>query len=323
MLRRIRIHLTPGTAIAFIALIFALTGGAFAATGGGGSGGRGSSPEATAAVTHATIAKKKKSTPTGKPGPRGPAGPPGPAGAKGENGAAGVTGPAGPAGAGTSGEKGIQGEKGPEGKQGPQGNPGTNGTTGFTKTLPPKATETGAWSLSIAGVSSSAVPNLCIPTGEGKPALTPTAGDECPAGYVKTHESVNAGPQLPLATISFPIPLPAELEQSHTIFVSLEEVLEKTEPEPCPGEFNENATISKLVPKAAPGYLCIYEGNMTAGNLEHEGSKGNKFKTEVNILSPEYFGANGAGTVGALLEFRQSDIAQSSYGDGVWAVTAE
>ena len=34
MLSKIRKHLTPSTGIALIALVFALTGGAFAATGG-------------------------------------------------------------------------------------------------------------------------------------------------------------------------------------------------------------------------------------------------------------------------------------------------
>ena len=36
MLQRVRKHMNPATAIALLALVFALTGGAFAATGAGG-----------------------------------------------------------------------------------------------------------------------------------------------------------------------------------------------------------------------------------------------------------------------------------------------
>ena len=145
MLRRIRI--TPSMAIAIVALVFAATGGAFAATGGGGA-------------SHATAtAAKSKAKPKTKAGPRGPAGP------AGKNGANGATGPAGPAGAagakgetgaaggnganGEKGETGAKGETGPQGPQGDQGGAGSQGATGEpwtpNNTLPAKATETGTW----------------------------------------------------------------------------------------------------------------------------------------------------------------------------------
>jgi hypothetical protein len=145
MFRALRRHLTPGTLIAFVALVFAITGGAFAATGGGDNGGSPAKAGASAgdSTVVAVAAKKKapKSTrgpagPRGATGPTGPAGPAGATGAKGENGAVGPLGPQGP-----------QGTQGPEGKEGAQGEPGTSGTTGFTETLPEGKTETGVWSI--------------------------------------------------------------------------------------------------------------------------------------------------------------------------------
>jgi Collagen triple helix repeat (20 copies) len=91
---RVKKHLTPSTFIALVALVFALTGGAFAATGGG---------RASHATLTASAAKSK-----GARGPRGPAGPagkegkegkPGATGATGKEGAPGKEGPAGPTGA--------------------------------------------------------------------------------------------------------------------------------------------------------------------------------------------------------------------------------
>jgi hypothetical protein len=90
---RIKKHFTPSTFIALLALVFALTGGAFAATGGG---------RASHATLTAAAAKSK-----GKAGARGARGPAGPAGKEGK------TGPQGPAGA--------KGETGPAGPAGPTG----------------------------------------------------------------------------------------------------------------------------------------------------------------------------------------------------------
>lgn len=66
-------------------------------------------------------------------------------GAGGAQGPAGATGPQGPAGAvGAKGETGAPGKEGPSGKNGENGK---NVTTSFTKTLPEGATETGSWTL--------------------------------------------------------------------------------------------------------------------------------------------------------------------------------
>src|SRR3954454_8939303 len=94
-----------GLIVAAIALVFAMLGGAYAATNNGNG--------------KATASAKAKQGKQGKPGKAGPAGPAGPAGS---------AGPQGPAGA--SGAKGDTGAKGDQGIQGIQGTPGTPGTPG-------------------------------------------------------------------------------------------------------------------------------------------------------------------------------------------------
>ena len=111
-----------------------------------------------------------------------------------------------------------------------------------------------------------------------------------------------------------------ELDENHVIFVSAEEVVEKTAPEECPGEFAEQSHV-KIIPKAKPGYLCVYEGR-ASGNLVHTGETGDHWKTEVEVRTPEdYF--KGASAVGALLVFRTEEANVDSAGYGMWAVTAE
>ncbi len=147
-LSRLREHFgTAGLVVAIVALVAALGGGAYAATGGSGDG-------------KATASAKGKPGPRGKTGKTGPAGPAGPAG---------PTGPAGPAGA--KGDAGAPGSNGAPGTPGKDGTSATtaaanttecpsggikvlstsapakvcNGTTGFTKELPSEATETGTF----------------------------------------------------------------------------------------------------------------------------------------------------------------------------------
>jgi Collagen triple helix repeat (20 copies) len=147
MYQKMRKHLTPSTLIALIALVFALTGGAFAA--GANSGGSDSRAPASAGgktiggtpISTAAKAKPKaKAGPRGPAGPRGAAGPAGPAGAVGPAGATGSGGPQGPA--GTNGTNGTNGEPG---KEGPEGKEGKEGKTGYAETLPPGKSEYGTW----------------------------------------------------------------------------------------------------------------------------------------------------------------------------------
>jgi hypothetical protein len=133
---RKRLHLTPSMAIATLALVFAMTGGAYAAS-------------------KYVITSTKQIKPSVLKSLQGKAGKTGANGAAGANGAVGPQGPAGPAGAagakgenGAAGEAGAKGETGAKGATGTKGEKGEPGETGFTSTLPAGKTETGTWAVS-------------------------------------------------------------------------------------------------------------------------------------------------------------------------------
>ncbi|HEY5815372.1 MAG TPA: hypothetical protein VIS95_03425 [Solirubrobacterales bacterium] len=124
----------PGV-ISVIALVFAMLGGAYAASNDSGGG-------------KATASAKAKKGPRGPRGPKGPAGPQGPAGPAGAKGDKGDT--------GAAGKDGAAGAKGATGNTGPTGNTGATGVTGedgacseanAVCVLPAGATETGAWAF--------------------------------------------------------------------------------------------------------------------------------------------------------------------------------
>jgi Collagen triple helix repeat (20 copies) len=119
----------PGV-ISMLALIFAMFGGAYAATDG----------KNDSSATTATSSKAKQ-------GPRGPRGKPGKTGKTGATGPTGPTGATGATGAqGAKGDQGIQGIQGPKGDQGIQGIQGPKGTFG-PEPLPPEETLTGLWEI--------------------------------------------------------------------------------------------------------------------------------------------------------------------------------
>jgi Collagen triple helix repeat (20 copies) len=131
-----RIHQKLGTAgfvIAIVALVAALGGGAYAASGG------------------LTGKQKKEVEKIAKKY----AGMPGAPGANGANGTKGDTGAPGPA--GPAGNEGLEGKPGPEGKQGSVGPAGPTETN-----LPPGKTETGAWSFFQAPAEEGINPVVTI-----------------------------------------------------------------------------------------------------------------------------------------------------------------
>ncbi len=133
---RKHVRVSPAGTIATLALILAMSGGAYAAS----------------KYVITTTKQIKPSVLKSLQGKTGPAGAPGSAGPAGAQGAQGPAGPAGPQGTqgtqGGKGETGSQGTKGTTGAAGAtglKGATGATGTTGYTETLPSGKTETGEW----------------------------------------------------------------------------------------------------------------------------------------------------------------------------------
>lgn len=132
-------RLRPGPAmiVAVVALVFAMVGGAFAASGGSDSG--------------ASVSAKAKKGPKGPRGAKGAPGATGPVGAPGAKGDPGA--------AGTSGKDGVSvtsstistssavcnHQGGSEFTSANGATTACNGATGFTEVLPSEQTETGSW----------------------------------------------------------------------------------------------------------------------------------------------------------------------------------
>jgi hypothetical protein len=209
----------PGV-ISVIALVFAMFGGAYAASNDGGG--------------KASASAKAKKGPRGPKGPAGPAGPQGPAGAPGAKGDTGAAGSNGTNGASvTSTESnttidathcvGVGGSKfvsasgstyacnGKAGKAGEDGEEGPPGPTCDEETgeclLPAGATETGDWAINDLGAAKM---------------------------YL---------------TISYPLRL--SVAPVGVFYVTVEEVINQTAPPQCPGSYSE--------PAAEPGALCVYQ----------------------------------------------------------------
>jgi Collagen triple helix repeat (20 copies) len=148
MMQAIRRRVNATTVIAVFALVFAMSGGAYAAK-------------------KFLITSKGQISPSVLKALKGATGAKGANGAAGAQGPAGGTGPAGPAGA--QGPQGTAGTNGTDGKEGKEGKPGTPGTTGFTDTLPSGKTETGTWSAAQENANIGAIVPLSfsIPLSEG------------------------------------------------------------------------------------------------------------------------------------------------------------
>jgi hypothetical protein len=178
----------PGV-ISVIALVFAMFGGAYAASNSSGGG-------------KATASAKAKQGPRGKTGKTGPAGPAGPAG------------PVGPAGA-----KGDAGAAGSNGSNGAPGAPGQSVTASNAAPEPAHCEEGGA--KFVVGTTTTYACNGAEggPGPEGSPW---TDGGTLPVGATETGTwSVRANPAdaPPLVSISFPIPLTAGLDEFHVHYV--------------------------------------------------------------------------------------------------------
>ncbi len=165
----------PGV-ISVMALVFAMFGGAYAASNSSGGG------KATASAK----AKKGPRGPKGAKGDTGPAGPAGPQGAAGASGRDGAN--------GEDGEDGKDGEDGQDGENGNDGADGTPGATGATGpegspwtdlgVLPPGETETGAWAFGQVTAGAAPGPGGGIYTSISFPIPLPTPLGESNVHYL-------------------------------------------------------------------------------------------------------------------------------------------
>jgi len=305
---KLKQHVTPPTVISLIALVFAVSGVSYAATGGGSGNNH--------SLTVASVSKSKSK---GKAGARGPAGPKGATGATGpagKNGAPGATGPQGPAGAnGSSGQgvtstafsgaKGSCAEGGAEltsasgttfvcnGEEGSAGTPGTvvktTEFTGANGTCKEGGTEINA--------GKAAATYAC----DGHEGKNGTFGSEpLPAGQTlkgvwATVGYTAAASGLAESAVSFADPVNSfeigEEEEYHYIKPG------ETPPAGCTGNEKE--------PGAEPGHLCVFgkEESNVAG------------KPAIKLLSDS-----------TVLGFRLqiTSAAQGTvFAQGTWAVTAE
>lgn len=126
MLSAVRRRVSYANVVATFALVFAMTGGAYAA-------------HKYIITSTKQISPKVLKGLRGKTGPQGLIGPQGPAGAPGTPGKEGAAGKEGP-----QGKEGVQGKEGKTGPQGPQGEEGSPWVAGGT--LPSGQSEKGAWS---------------------------------------------------------------------------------------------------------------------------------------------------------------------------------
>lgn len=221
MYRALRKRFTPSTLIATLALVFAMSGGAYAA----GKYLITSTKQISPKVLKSLTGKAGPAGKDGTNGTNGAAGAQGPAGAKGENGAPGTN--------GTNGKDGVSvtstvlaaknancKEGGSEFKAGASttfacnGKEGKEGTFGG-QTLPSGKTLRGVWAL--AGYAQEAFPK-------------PKFG----SAY---------------ASATFSLPVEGEIKEAQAEYIPAE-TEPVNDPEGCEGSYAE--------PKAAPGYLCVF-----------------------------------------------------------------
>ncbi len=299
MLQRIREQIgSAGLVVAMIALIAALGGGAYAASGG-------------------LTGKQKKEVKTiaksvAKAGPQGPQGPAGANGKDGANGSTGATG-----GKGDKGEPGDDGDPGDdgksivqtpvtaldceeregvfleaegeplskteicEGKEGEQGEPGNPWVP--DNTLPKGATLTGVWAfhgrteqvtVEVLGVKS-----------------TVTVGDTeawVPFSFPIRLENTLGGVQ-GAATAKFHY-------TTEPNFIDFDEA----------GPETVGCTGSPALPTAPEGHLCVYQSGITGATYFETRQPGG--------------GTKGSGRAGGFLKFTVTGAPAS--GSGTWAVTA-
>lgn len=229
-------------------------------------------------------------------------------GAKGPAGAPGAQGPQGPAGA-----AGAQGLAGKDGAPGIAGKDGVNGKSVAVSGSAPNCSQGGS-TLEVEGSGSKH--EIC--NGEEGPQGSPwTAGGTLPSGSTETGSwslsGVYANPAPPVVNIPFSIPLAASLGESqvHLIDAKGMELLfnletgsvEEVTPTQCGSALSPAGSAAK--PAAAKGNLCIYVASkLPKGNENYFASQfitdpGNECVGFACIFAK----AGGASIAGALVTF--------------------
>jgi hypothetical protein len=298
---RRRIAVSPATVLAAGALVFAASGGAYAA----GSGAKGGPVATTAKKSKYVITSTSQVSPAVLKALRGKAGSPG---------ATGAGGPAGP-----SGPAGAKGETG-TGQAGASGSNGTNGTNGksvVTAAASPSECEAGGTRFEVEG--SGHHEHVC----NGEEAEGGRFPPTLPAGATETgvwsteFENVSEG-SIELRTISFAVPLSEPIVHSHAVFVTTKEQAEKS------GTFFAHCGGSVAEPKADEGYLCVYQGHtQVEGNPPtFYGVGGIAAPTESPLTIEEPVKEGKAGVSGAVLAIKYEGENVEHEMQGSWAVTA-
>lgn len=340
----------PG-AISVAALVFALIGGAWAASDGGQS----------ASISKRDYQGKAKRAlhgprgPQGPEGEQGPVGPQGPAGVDGRDGVDGVNGINGAAGSsivtreipigdptcnafgGTEVEVEGSGEaeqlcNGEEGLRGPQGSPWSAGGT-----LPAGATETGGWAWFNFTTSTSNAPapiSFDIPlaaqldadhvhyvsaTGkDGAATGTLTSGSKAVTGFLKTSGNIGVGSYVTGAGVPANTTIAAcstaNCNTTGEITLSAAATASGTGVALTMTQKPPSGCTGGSVaePKADPGNLCVYSQSDVLGS-------GNEL---IGIRRPSSITAFGADPAGALIWLKGKNVLpnnQVAYGS--WAVT--
>jgi hypothetical protein len=276
-----RKHFNATTMVAMVALVFAMTGGAFAVSSKGGA-------------SHATAAAaRQKNKPKLLRGPRGPEG---------------KQGPAGPA--GLSGPASAEGKPGPEGKTGPEGKAGVAGAgvaASEVKVGEGVCNKLGGSRFTVGGKETYACNGA---EGEPGPAGLPcTASGTLPAGKTETgywalNDYGKSKEEGVYTAVSFPCPLAAGMPNTaiHFICPSNSPSGCATSNAACPG-----TVASPVNPAPASGTLCIFL-SLSQDIKEYAGPLDVKVE-------------EGADPSGTLLRFKTEGAEQQAIAFGTWAVT--
>ncbi len=286
MLTAIRKRMTWTNVAMTLALVFAMTGGAYAAKKYLITSTKQISPNVLKQLAG-------KAGPAGAQGPTGPAGPQGPAGTNGKD--------------GLNGKDGTNGTNGTNGKDGAPGTPGESVTVTALSKGNANCKEGGAELSNKTGTGYAC--NGEAAAGGGYPETLPSGKTETGTWFVasgsgKGDISFSPTEELIGGNISFAIPLTKELNGAHVILVS-----------GAPGEHCENTehpgTASLLNPEATPGYLCVYQ-SQEVHNLK-----------EPLIEKPDFpiQGLGGAGVSGAVVYYFVTG--EHAHVNGTWAVAGE